>query len=456
VAILPFANLTGDAGREYITDGLTEELIADLGRVKDLGVIARTSVMRFKDGTRSVAEIARELKVDYVLEGSVREAGQRLRVTAQLIRARDEVHVWAETYDRDLHDLLSVQTEVALRVAREARLRLPPPRAPGVDGEAYLAYLHGRYFWNERSEEGFRRGLAEFQRALERDPRFAPAWSGLADTYALMSNYGLARPRDVMPKAGEAARRALALDDGLAEGHASLALVLSSYDWDFAGAEREFKRALALNPNYALAHLWYGLMLQRLGRLQESQAALQRGLDADPLSATLRSNLDDLDFRSRRYEEAVARYRASLERDPGRAFNHFELARGLCALGRYEEAGAQIARARELRGGDDPMFTAFAAYIRGRAGDREGAAAELRRLEEDGARHVPPYYLALVATGLGDKDRAFRHLEQALEERHVGAVSIREDPEFEALRGDPRFGELLRRVGFQGLPAGTS
>jgi TolB-like protein/Flp pilus assembly protein TadD len=447
IAVLPFANLTGNPDREFITDGLTEELIADLGRVRELGVIARTSVMKFKGTSKTVAEIARELRVDYVLEGSVREAGERLRVTAQLIRTRDESHLWAETYDRQIRDLLTVQEEVALRVAGRVRPLMPPPRRPGVDPEAYLAYLRGRHFWNERTEEGFRKGIEEFERAIAADPGFAPAWSGLADAHALMSNYGMAAPRDAMPRAREAARRAVALDDELAEGHASLGLVLGSFDWDFPGAEREFRRALDRNPNYATAWLWYGLFLGRLGRHRDAQTAYERGLEADPLSPALRSALDNLDFYERRFTASLKRAEAGLARTPDSALRVFDVARSQAALERFAEAEKSMTRACALRPGD-AMFEAFLAYAQARAGASGTAEASLRRLEAEAARrHVPPYYLALIATGLGDRDRALAFLEKAYEERHVGALSVKEDPEFDLLRADPRFLELLRRVG---------
>ncbi len=447
LAILPFANLTGNAEREYITDGLTEELIADLGRVRDLGVIARTSVMKFKTTTKTVAEIARELRVDYLLEGSVREAGQRLRVTAQLIRTSDESHLWAETYDREIQDLLTVQAEVALRVAQEVRPLMPPPRRPGVDAEAYLAYLRGRYFWNQRTEEGFRKAIQEFERALARDERFAPAWSGLADAHALMSNYGMAAPRDAMPRAREAAQKAIALEADLAEGHASLGLVLANFDWDFPGAERAFRRAFEKNPNYASAWLWFGLLLSRMGRNEEAQAAFERGLDADPLSSPLRAGLDNQDFYERRFEASLRRARDMLALTPDQAFRALELARSEAGLGRYADAVRSMKRACDLRPGD-PMLEAYLAYAQARTGEREEAESTLRRLQQEAERrHVPPYYLALVASGLGDHERALAFLEKAYEERHVGALSIKQDPEFDPLRADPRFQELLRRTG---------
>ncbi|HET6897356.1 MAG TPA: tetratricopeptide repeat protein, partial [Vicinamibacteria bacterium] len=300
LAVLPFANLTGDAQQEYLSDGLTEEMIAELGRLPELGVIARTSVMRFKSTSKGVVEIGRELRVDYVLEGSVRQADRRLRVTAQLIRVADEVHVWADSYDREGGDLIGVQRQIARRVAEETRLRTAPGPEPAVDHEAHLAHLRGRYNWNQRTEAGFKEGVLQFQRAIEKDPDWARPWSGLADSYMLMGNYGFLPVGEAAGKAKDAARRALALDPDLGEAHASLGLILASHDWDFAGAEREFRRALELNPSHASARLWYGLLLVDLRRVDEARDQFQRGIESDPLSDTLQGELADCDFQQRR------------------------------------------------------------------------------------------------------------------------------------------------------------
>ena len=306
-----------------------------------------------------------------------------------------------------------------------------------MDAEAYLAYLRGRYFWNQRTEEGFRKAIQEFERALARDERFAPAWSGLADAHALMSNYGMAAPRDAMPRAREAAQKAIALEADLAEGHASLGLVLANFDWDFPGAERAFRRAFEKNPNYASAWLWFGLLLSRMGRDEEAQAAFERGLDADPLSSPLRAGLDNQDFYQRRFEASLRRARDMLALTPDQAFRALELARSEAGLGRYADAVRSMKRACDLRPGD-PMLEAYLAYAQARTGEREEAESTLRRLQQEAERrHVPPYYLALVASGLGDHERALAFLEKAYEERHVGALSIKQDPEFDPLARRP-------------------
>ena len=453
LAVLPFANLTGDAQQEYLSDGLTEEMIAELGRLPELGVIARTSVMRFKNPTKGVAEIGRELRVDYVLEGSVRQADRRLRVTAQLIRVPDEVHVWADSYDREGSDLIGVQRQIARRVAEETRLRTAPGPEPAVDHEAHLAHLRGRYHWNQRTEAGFKEGVLQFQRAVERDPDWARPWSGLADSYMLMGNYGFLPVGEAAAKAKDAARRALTLDPELGEAHASLGLILASHDWDFPGAEREFRRALELNPSHASARLWYGLLLVDLGRVDEARDQFHRGVESDPLNDTLQGELAECDFQQRRYAHALASEKAAAEATPDRPNAHISLARIYLAMGRPEEGLAAAEKARELTR-DHPSVMGLYAYALARAGRRDDARQVLDRLlAESGQRRVRPFDLALAATGLGEHERALAWMEQVVEERHVGARSLVSYPEFDSLRGEPRFQALLARVGLKARPA---
>jgi TolB-like protein/Tfp pilus assembly protein PilF len=447
MAILPFANLTGDPAREFLSDGLTEELIAGLGRVRDLGVIARTSVMRYKGADRSVAQIRKELGVDYVLEGSVRESGRRLRVTAQLIRTSDETHIWADSYDHELNDLLRLEAEVANRVAEQVRLRVPVVEARGVNADAHLAYLQGRYYWNKRTRADFERAIAFFNQAIAIDGSHAPAYSGLADSYLLLSNYGHLPVEEALPKAKEAANRALVLDESLADGHASLAFAVEIYDRDFRVAGQQFERALALNPNHVNARLWYGLMLVNLGRFEEARAQFLTGLEADPFSASLRNNVATCDFFAGRYDDALRLMRTELEREPDRAVNHLELGRVLVQKGDYKNGIESMRRARALAG-DDPLFDAVLGYGLARAGQRAEAEAIFARLmRESSTRRVPPYYLAVLSAGLDRPDAAFEWLDQVLRERHIGALSLGVEPELASLRSDPRFQDLRRRVG---------
>jgi TolB-like protein/tetratricopeptide (TPR) repeat protein len=452
IAVLPFSNFTGQSDRDYLSDGLTEELIATLGTLPELGVIARTSVMKYKGTQESVADIGRTLQVDYVLEGSVRGGERRLRVTAQLIRVSDQTHLWAESYDRPETDLLDVQGEVSRRVAEEVRVRLPPPPHLRVDPEAYLLYLRGRYHWNKRTGEGFREALSWFAQARQRDAGFARAWAGTADTYVLMSNYGHVAPAEAMPRAREAAQRAVALDETLAEGHASLGHVLRAWDWDFEGAEREFRRALELNPNYALASLWYGIHLTDRERYDEARAVLRRGLESDPLSTVLRGNLTICDFYERKYDVAIPALADDARRHPESATGHLDLARAYAAAGRLAEAVAAIGRARALAG-SEPMVQALWGYIHARAGHPQAARDVLNDLERRSrSERVAPYYLALLELALGRNERAIAYLDRTVEERHVGALSLAKYPEFDALRSEPRFQALMQRIGPSSTP----
>ncbi len=454
LAVLPFSNFTGDPQQEFLSDGLTEEMIAELGRLPELGVIARTSVMRYKKTEKSIREIGQDLRVDYVLEGSVRQEQKRLRVTAQLIRVADEVHVWAESYDRETGDLIGVQRQIATRIAEETRLRTAVPDDRAVDPATYLAYLRGRFEWNKRTEDGFRAGLAQFQQASASDPTWARPWSGIADSYMLMGNYGFLPAQEAAPKAKEAAQKAIALDPDLAEAHASLGLVLASADWDFPTANAEFDRAHALNRSLATARLWHGLLLFDLGRVPEARTQFTLGLESDPLSDTLRGMLSDCDFVQGRIEQAIATEKASAEASPDRPNPWISLTRYYAESGRAPEAIAAAEKARALTH-DHPSVMGLYAYVLAKAGRRADAQRVLDQLVKESAeRHVRAFDLALAATGLGEKDRAIAWLEAMVAEHHVGARSLGNYAEFASLRSDPRFQALLVKVGLR--PAARS
>jgi tetratricopeptide (TPR) repeat protein len=378
----------------------------------------------------------------------VRQAERRLRVTAQLIRVSDETHVWAESYDREMADLLDVQRDVARHVAEQIRHRLPAPgpaRAP--DPEAHLAYLSGRYDWNLRTEEGLRRSIRHFERAVAKDPRFARAYSGLADGYLLLGYYGYLSIADARAGARQAVDKALALDDALAEGHASRGAILENYDWDFAGAEAEYRRAIELNPNYATGLQWYGLLLLERRRFEEAQAVMQRARDLDPLSPLILSNVADCEFFLRRYERAIPQYRAILEREPGHAFSLLGLGRAYRQQGSYEEAVAALGKAREASAAD-PVMLAHLAYALAQAGQRGRVEALRDRLRADYRRGGPfAYAMAIVAAGLGERDEAISWLEQVYAERHPQGLWMKVDPELESLRSDPRYQALVRSTG---------
>jgi TolB-like protein/Flp pilus assembly protein TadD len=448
LAVLPFSNLTGSADREYLSDGLTEEIIADLGRIRDLGVIARTTVMKYKQSDKGAGQVGRELQVGYVLQGAVRQAERRLRVSAQLIRASDETLVWAESYDRQMADLLDVQSDVARSVAEQIRLRLPAPGSVrSADPEAHLAYLNGRYHWNLRTEEGLRRSLVYFGQAVERDPRFAHAYSGLADGYLLLGYYGYLAVAEARSGASRAVEKALALDDTLAEGHASRGAILENYDWNFAGAEAEYRRAIELNPNYVTALQWYGLLLLERHRFEEAGAVMRRARDLDPLSPMILSNVADCEFFSRRYDRAILQYRVILEREPGHAFSLLGLGRAYRQQGSYDRAIAALGKARDASAAD-PVMLAQLAYALVQAGQRGPAEAIRDRLRPDAPRGGPfAYAMAIVAAGLGDRDEAISSLRQVYAERHPQGLWMKVDPELESLRSDPRYQALIRTTG---------
>ncbi len=448
LAVIPFANLTGDPGREYLSDGLTEELITDLGRLRDLGVIARTTVMKYRQSPKGVGQIARELRVDFVLEGSVRQADRRLRVTAQLIRASDETHVWAETYDREVSDVLAIQGDVARAVAREIQMRLPPPSSPHrPPPEAHLLYLRGRYEWDKRTEDSFKRGIACFEEAIRLDPLFARAYSGLADSYLLLGFYGHLPASEALAAARAAGQRALALDDGLAEGHASAAFIHENYDWDFAKADAAYRRALELNPSYTTALHWYGLSFLERGRVEEARAVLLRARESDPLSPVAVDDVAGCDFYAGLYDRAIAQYRALLESEPEHAWTWWGLGRACTHAGRHPEAIAALEKARDLAN-DDPVILAQLGYAYARAGERARAEKVLESLQSrPGGGGTLAYAAAIVCAGMGRREAAITRLLEVCAARHPMALWIRVEPEFETLRSDAGFQESLRRAG---------
>jgi tetratricopeptide (TPR) repeat protein len=419
-----------------------------------LAVVARTSVMHYKHSQVPLEQIGRELHVDYVLEGSVRRDASRMRITAQLIQMSDGTHIWAHQYDRELESLLAVQKEIAQAVADQIHLTLVP--GSRIEGgrrallspatyEAYDLYLKGRYFWNKRTAEGFQRAVEYFQQAADKDPGYALAYAGLADSYALMSNWNLGPAKELMPKARSAALRALELDDSLTEAHTALALISETYDWDWPAAEKEFRRAIELDPNYATAHHWYAELLSFQGRFEEALAESERALELDPLSLIIATDHAAIVYYARQYDRAIELFRAVLERDPA-------FAKANMVVWAYAQRGA-LAQAlahveRPLPDRDDPWHWAAQAYVYGLVGREAEARRALEKLEVF-ARHRPsdPMLMLPVAyIGLNEKEKALAWLGKALQEGSVH-ISIKVDPVYDPLREDPRFGELLRRVG---------
>lgn len=452
LAVLPFADLSADPAEDYFADGMTEALIADLAKIEALRVISRTSVMRYKGTRKPLPEIAQELKVDALVEGSVLRSGQHVRITAQLVEAATERHLWVETYERDLRDILALQREVAQAIAREIRITVTPQEqahlasARPVNPEAYQAYLKGRYFWNKRTADGFKKGTEYFQQAIERDPHYAPAYAGLADCYNMLNNYDVLPPRDAAPKAKAAATKALEIDHTLAEGHASLAFTLMYYDWDWSGAEREFQRAIELNPSYAEAHHWYGLYLTAMGRFDEAMAEIRRAEGLDPLSLIINTNVGWVFYFRRQYDQAIEQYRKTLEMDPSFLSAHVKLGWAYEQKQMYEEAIAEFQTVL-TRLGDDVLTELGHAYAV--AGQKDKAIKVIAQLRGRAKRrYVSPYLVATIYAGLGETDQAFAWLEKSYDSRCGWLSWLRVDPRLDALRADLRFASLLRRLGF--------
>ncbi|HEX9285749.1 MAG TPA: protein kinase [Thermoanaerobaculia bacterium] len=452
LVVLPLENLSRDPEQGFFSDGMTEELIAELGKIRALRVISRTSAMRYRRTTKSVPEIAGELGVDGVVEGSVLRSGGRVRVTAQLIHAATDRHLWSESYERDLKDVLALQSDVAQAIAREIQVAVSPQekmqlaRSRPVDPEAHRLYLLGRYHWNQRTAEGNQKALNDFGQSIAKDPTYAGAYAGLADTYTSLGYYVLP-PREAMPKAKAAALKAVDLDDNLAEAHASLANVAMNYDWDWLASERGFRRSIELNPSYASSHQWYSLLLSGLGRLEESLAEAKRALECDPLSLIVNHAVGNQYYFSRRYDEAIDQYRRTLEMDPDFGVTNVELGYAYAAKGMFREA---IALGEKYSAIPTSNFRAQAAlaYFQARSGNRDEALRLLGELEAlSRRRYVRPYAFHLIYLGLGEKDEAFAYLEKAYEQRLAFPLFLKPDPIYDPIRSDPRFADLLRRLG---------
>jgi TolB-like protein/DNA-binding winged helix-turn-helix (wHTH) protein/tetratricopeptide (TPR) repeat protein len=458
LAVLPFDNLSGDADQEYLSDGLTEEMITQLGRLAPdrLRVLARSSTWRFKRGDRDIGQLRQTLGADYVLEGSLRRAGERVRVTAQLVQVDDQTEVWAETYDRDFRDVLILQSEVAEAVARTIAVTLTPDAqarlagARPVRAEAYQDYLRGRFFFNRKTEATLKQALGYFQKAIAADPGYAPAYSGLADSYwslGASSSIGGLPPRQTMPEAKAAALKALQIDGTLAEAHASLAQVHLLYEWDLAASEREFRRALALDPNYTAAHHWYSHCLLVLGRTEESLAESKRALELEPLQLVVGTHLGWHYLYTRQYDQAIEQFRKTLELDPAFPQTLRYAAWAYLQKGMHPEAIAAL-RAALNSVGRDPEIEGELGHALAVAGRRAEALTMLEDLGHLSAtRYVSPYSVALVHAGLGDREQALVWLDRAYVERSDYMLYLRLEPMLDGLRSDPRFAALVARVG---------
>ncbi len=458
LAVLPAEDLSGATGQEYFADGLTEEMIAQLGSMQPdrLGVIARTSVMGYRRGRERIDQIGRELGVEYVLETSVRRDARRTRITAQLIQVRDQTHLWAETYQRDLSDIFAVQSDVAARVAKSLALELLPAhraalaQPPTRNPDAHESYLKGLYYWNRRTADSLWTSIECFQQAIDRDPVYAAAYAGLANSYSVLGNNQFLPSAEAYPRARAAALKALELDEGLAEAHTSLAKVMEDYFWDWPAAEREYRRAIELNPGYASAHQWYAQFLTHLGRHDESAAHIRVARQLDPLSPRINENVGLFLYYARRYDEAIRELKRALTLDPNDGFAHVHL--GICysQRGLAAEAIGELSHAQKLAV-SQPLRMAYLGCAYSRAGQRLEASrllAQLIRLSAD--EHVPPVAVAWVHAALGEVDQAFACLQRAYDTRDPLLRLVKVEPLLDPLRNDPRWQTLLRRMSLEG------
>jgi TolB-like protein len=453
--VLPLENLSGDVSQDYFADGMTDELITQLAQIGDLRVISRSSVMTYKHLRKPLTEIARELDVQAVVEGSIMRSGDRVRITAQLIRVPADEHIWAHSYEGDSRDALILQNQVAQAIANQIRVTMNSQQhvalqtSRTVIAEAYDSYLKGRYFWNKRTDEGLREAITYFKLSITIDPSYAEAYSGLADTYALAGDweYGILPPSEAFPLAKAAANEALALNDRLGEAHTSLGFVLDLYYWDWDAAEKQYQLAINLNPNYAIAHHWYAWHLLVLGKNAEGMFEMRTAESLDPLSLIIRSDVAGALCVSHLFEESIRQSGKTLALDPNFAIGHFQLAEALVQEHQYAPAIAEFQRAIELSG-HLAAFDANLAHAYAVSGRRAEALKMAKDMEtRPDLNPSADASIALIYVGLGDLDQAMKWLNKAYDARFNPSILIR--PGFDPLRSDARFQELWRRIGLQ-------
>jgi TolB-like protein/Flp pilus assembly protein TadD len=451
IAVLPFDNLSRDPDNAYFAEGVQDEILTRLAKVADLKVISRTSTQHFKSAPENLPQIAKQLGVTNILEGSVQKAADQVRVNVQLINAMTDAHVWADTYDRKLTDIFAVESEIAKAIAETLQAKLTGAektsiaKAPTANPEAYELYLKGRFFWNKRTGTDLRKAIEYFDQAIAKDPNYALAYVGLADSYLLLSSYAAVSPGESLPPARSALKKALELDDSLAEAHASFGL-LATLELDLERAINELKRAVELKPNYATAHHWLALAHMTLAQFDPAISEAKRAIELDPLSLVINADTSWIYFSARRYDEADARVRKTLEIGPQFFLAHYYFGEVLQFKGRLGEAIAEFQKAFELN--NDPYSLGMLGQAYARNGQRDEAQKILARLNEEAKSHyMAPYALALVQIGLGDKDRAIEELDHAYQEHETNYLfAIKVDPMLDDLRGDPRFEALVQKV----------
>ena len=452
LAVLPFDSLGHDPDQEFFSDGLTEEMIAQLGKLNPerLTVISRGSVARYKDSRLAANQIGRELHADYLVQGSVRRSADRVRITVQLIQVRDQTDLWAESYDRELKDILTLQDSVSRTIANQIHITLTPGqrtrlRGGNLEPEAYEAYLKGRYYWNKRTGEGLQKALVYFQQAINRDSTYGAAYSGLADCNSGLAWHGFKSPAEALPIANAAALRAIEIDPQSAEAHASLGLVLT-HRWDWAGAEAEFKQALRLDPRYANAHHWYGDYLSIMGRHDEALLEARQALELDPLNLMIGTWVGRRYYLAGKYDLAIEQGRNTEELDANFAAAHLLLGENYVQVGLHDQGLAELQTAAGLSG-NSPLYLAQVAVAYASAGKKTEALQIVAQLQSIAStRYVSPYGLAQIYAALSNKEQTFKWLQLAYEDRAVWMSYLAVDPVFHSLRSDQRFQDLLRRV----------
>lgn len=453
LAVLPLASISPSPEDDYLADGLTEELISTLSRVEGLRVIARTSVMKFKGSQRGIAEVGRELNVANIVEGSVRSLGGKLRITAKLVDAKTEENLWSQQYDRDITDIFAIQSDIAQRTAEALNLEILVKERQNLERrstrnvEAYHLYLRGRYFWNKRNKEALEKAAGYFREALEKDPDYAVAYAGLADTYAIMALLEFIAPREAYPEAKKMVEKALFLDERLAEAHTSLGLVRFQYDWDWSGSETEFRRAIELNANYAPSHHFYADMLKAQGRFGEALEQINLAKELDPLSLAISTGVGHVLYLSKDYDESIKQYSRAVELDPNFMQTHLWFGRPYLEKGMYSEAIAELQEAVSLSG-ESTVALAMLGHALAAAGMRAEADEVLNKLlGRKRTVYVPSYWIAVVYNGFKDRENVLAWLEKAYEERSSWLAWVKVEPRFGWLHGDPAFASLLTRLG---------
>jgi adenylate cyclase len=453
IAVLPFVNMSADKNDEYLSDGVSEELITALSKITGLQVKARTSSFAFKGKNEDIQKIGELLHVSHLLEGSVAKAGNKLRITAQLIQASDGNHEWSDTYDREMQDIFAVRSEVAQQVAQTLKIRLLGEEKRKIDKkptenlEAYNLYRQGRFYADKLSEEGMTKARPLFEQAIEKDPHFALAYTGLADNYVIAAD-AIIPPREAFSKAKEAALKAIEMDDSLAEAHASLGFVHYHYDWDWAAAEKEFKRAISLNPQSAQSYTLYTHFLAGMGRYEEASKYGARALELDPLSISNYWFLGWGAIYAGRYDEAIAQFSKALELDQNNPWTRWFLGRTYLFKGMPQRGIEEMETALRLAP-DDPLGLGFVGYAYAVTGRRPDALKILQKLDAlEKHRFISTISRVYVYAGLGEKDKAFEWLEKAYQERSDSLAWFHNDPESKGLHDDPRFAPLMRKIGF--------